>query len=248
MFCSSCGLEKPANTDNFEWRNDVNSYRRVCRECIKGQRKAYYTKHKKTIKEKAAQYRSENRDRIIEYMKDYNSREDVKSRAVEYRKNNRKLLRKKEAEWRKKNPEKAKELARRKHKKRLQNPMIKLRYNISRGINLALKRQGSSKAGDSIMNHLPFRLDDLKKHLENRFESWMSWANYGPYIASTWDDDDQETWTWQIDHIIPQSETPYDSMTHDNFKKCWNLNNLRPLSSKTNCLDGCNRTRHKGKK
>ena len=30
----------------------------------------------------------------------------------------------------------------------------------------------------------------------------------------------------------------------DNFKKCWALENLRPLSSKQNLLDGSTRVRH----
>ena len=50
---------------------------------------------------------------------------------------------------------------------------------------------------------------------------------------------------WHIDHIIPQSLLPYSSMEDDNFKKCWALSNLRPLSAKQNLLDGANRIRHK---
>ncbi len=54
------------------------------------------------------------------------------------------------------------------------------------------------------------------------------------YIKNMWNDDDSNTWTWQIDHIVPQSRLPYDSMDHPNFKKSWTLGNLRPLSSKDN--------------
>ena len=48
--------------------------------------------------------------------------------------------------------------------------------------------------------------------------------------AKTWNDNDQSTWTWNIDHIIPQSTLPYTSMDDEIFKKCWALENLRPLS------------------
>lgn len=37
--------------------------------------------------------------------------------------------------------------------------------------------------------------------------------------------------TWQIDHIIPQSKLPYFTLEDENFKKCWALENLRPLES-----------------
>jgi 5-methylcytosine-specific restriction endonuclease McrA len=52
----------------------------------------------------------------------------------------------------------------------------------------------------------------------------MSWHNYGSY--------------WHIDHIIPHSQFNYLSLDDDNFKKCWSLENLRPLSSKQNLING----------
>ena len=51
----------------------------------------------------------------------------------------------------------------------------------------------------------------------------MSWNNYGKYSSNNE--------TWNIDHIIPQSLLPYSSMEEENFKKCWDLSNLRPLKS-----------------
>ena len=53
-------------------------------------------------------------------------------------------------------------------------------------------------------------------------------------IVNTWNDEDKSTWTWKIDHIIPQSKLPYSSMEEENFKICWALENLRPLSAKEN--------------
>lgn len=48
----------------------------------------------------------------------------------------------------------------------------------------------------------------------------------------------QERILWQIAHIIPQSQLQYSSMEDDNFRKCWSLKNLRPLSTKTNFEPG----------
>ncbi len=120
-----------------------------------------------------------------------------------------------------------------------------IRKSISYSIWKYLKLSNSSKNGISCLKYLPYSINELKEHLEKQFEPWMNWSNCGKYIKSLWDDKDYNTWTWQLDHIMPQSDLPYTSMQDDNFKKCWALENLRPLSSKQNNLDGANRTRHK---
>jgi hypothetical protein len=94
-----------------------------------------------------------------------------------------------------------------------------------------------SKNKQSFIKYLEYSIEELRSHLESQFESWMTWDNYGSYKKDSWKDDNQSTWTWNIDHIIPQSTLPYTSMEDDNFKLCWALNNLRPYSSKQNLID-----------
>ena len=124
------------------------------------------------------------------------------------------------------------------------NPFYRLRKDLSRSIQRSLKSRGSSKNGRSIMHHLPYSFHELKSHIESQFEAWMSWDNQGIYKLDKWDDNDPTTWTWNIDHIIPQSDLPYTSMSDDNFQKCWALSNLRPLSSKQNVSEGASKIRH----
>lgn len=107
-----------------------------------------------------------------------------------------------------------------------------------------LKKQSSSKNMNSIIQHLPYSLQELKQHIENLFEPWMTWSNHGKYNAKSWDDKDYTTWTWQLDHIVPHSTFQYNSMTCQKFKDCWAISNLRPLSAKQNILDGITRKRH----
>ena len=121
---------------------------------------------------------------------------------------------------------------------------FRLRNRISSTIRNHLFIYGSSKNGKSILKYLPYNIDELKQYLENQFDTWMTWDNYGQYNPNTWNDSDPVTWVWNIDHIMPQSDLPYTSMEDDNFKKCWALNNLRPYSAKQNLIDGTNRTRH----
>ena len=125
------------------------------------------------------------------------------------------------------------------------NPNFVIRRSISYFIWKSLSKSNSNKQGKSCLDYLGYTIDDLKKHLESLFESWMTWDNHGNYNSKTWDDNDKSTWIWQIDHIIPQSSLPYNSMQDDNFKKCWMLDNLRPLSAKQNNKDGISKIRHK---
>jgi hypothetical protein len=115
---------------------------------------------------------------------------------------------------------------------------------VSTAIFTGLKNNNGSKCGVSIILALPYTIGELKLYLESLFEPWMTWENRGRYVAKKWDDNDPTTWRWQLDHIIPQADLPYDSMEHPNFKKCWALSNLRPLSAKTNVLDGIHKVRH----
>ncbi len=123
------------------------------------------------------------------------------------------------------------------------DPVYKLRTKISQIIWVRLKNNNSSKHGESILKYLPYTIQELKDHLESLFEPWMNWDNHGKYNKN-WDDNDPLTWKWNVDHIIPQSDLPYISMEDENFKKCWALSNLRPLSAKQNILDGTGRIRH----
>ena len=114
---------------------------------------------------------------------------------------------------------------------------FRLRKLISSTIGNALKSFKCNKNNRSITNFLPYSISELIFHIENLFEPWMNWQNHGKIDLKTWNDDDQSTWKWNIDHIIPQYHLPYTSMEDDNFKKCWALSNLRPLSAKQNIID-----------
>lgn len=243
--CVRCDLDKDLNKNNFYWRNDFQRWNKICKICISISSKKRYIQKSEEIKQKVAVYREANRDSINNKALIYNSKLETKNRSIKWRQENRKHLRKKEKEWKLKNPEKHKEIVYKASKKQRQKPTSKIRVHVSRQVSHALHRVGNSKQGNSVLKFLPYTIQELKEHLEKQFESWMTWENYGVYRGSRWIDSDQSTWTWQIDHIIPQSNLCYLNMVDDNFKKCWSLSNLRPLSAKQNVMDGSNRIRHK---
>ena len=218
MECASCRME-------FEYtpKRSGGAQRKLCDPCRVATRQASYRKwranHKDLANERNREYYAENREVVL-----------VKGR-----------------EWRKEHIEKER-VRKRKYRAsredpRKTDPGLNLRHNISCSVRNALRKTGGTKQG-SILGALPYTIDDLKCHLEGQFEPWMSWGNWGKYNPDTWDDNDADTWTWQIDHIVPQSELPYESMDDPNFAICWSLDNLRPLSSKKNNMDGVKRTRH----
>lgn len=126
-----------------------------------------------------------------------------------------------------------------KKRKKLDNdPVYRLRCNVSRNVNSQLKRVGSSKGGKSSIGNLPYTAEELMKHLETQFDWWMNRYNQGNYRLNEWDDEDPSTWRWQLDHKIPHSNFKYTSLDDELYKQCWALSNLRPLSAKQNVLDG----------
>ena len=180
--------------------------------------KKYYLEHKSSKLEKQKEYNQGRKEEISTYQQSYrqDNKEQIKITDKKYRQERRK-----------------------------NDPAYRLRSDMSRVIRLVLRQNNATKRGQSYLQYLEYTIDGLKSHLENNFESWMTWDNHGKYDWKTWDDNDPSTWTWQIDHIVPQSSLPYTSMEEENFKKCWALDNLRPLSAKQNLLEGATRIRHK---
>jgi len=220
--CKICNIEKSIYYFDVCLKKGNKIYHRaICKKC-------FYTKNKDYMVQYAKKYYKSNRDSILDRTSTYHKEhsEEQNERVKKYNKNNRVKI-----NYRLKN-------------RGLLDPSYNLRHNISRAIRTALFASGSSKNNHSCFNYLGYSFVELKEHLKHQFEPWMSWANYGKYNSKIWNDNDPLTWTWNIDHIIPQSKLPYKSMDDENFKKCWSLNNLRPLSSKQNCLDGTKRIRH----
>jgi hypothetical protein len=179
-----------------------------------------------TPQQRQQKYFRKNRDRLLKKSRDryHQNIETEHKRAQEYHQNNKEDIKIKRAE--------------RSKQKRKNDPAFRLKENVSRAIRGALKKQNSGKRGSSFLKHVNYTMQDIKKHIEKQFESWMNWSNQGTYNKKIWNDNDPNTWFWQIDHIIPQKDLPYTSMTDDNFKKCWDMNNLRPLSAKENFIRG----------
>jgi len=209
----------------------AKAWREQNKEYLERQAKDYYELNKDKLKSVRANYYKDNKD-------------EIHAQNNLYYKNNRDKIIAQQKEYKSLNKDKVRASKLKSERKRMaENPSFKLRKRVSSQIRDHLKRFGSSKRGNSILDFLDYSIDELRFHLEKQFEQWMSWSNYGSFNSKLWDDNDSSTWTWNIDHIVPQYKLSFQSMEEDNFKKCWALENLRPLSAKQNLLDGVNRTR-----
>jgi hypothetical protein len=222
--CSVCGNKKPFTLDFFmQGTNKLNGVKvpywyTSCRSCYN---------EKAKIKNKKSRERNKENIRVGKQKYYQENIETIKPKRVEYRKT-----------YKNRRNENTRQ-------KRKEDPIFQLRDNVRTIIRLMITKNYGSKNGSSINNYLPYTMQELKDHLQSQFQSWMTWNNYGKYDSKVWNDSDSSTWTWQLDHIVPQSILPYSSMEDENFQKCWALSNLRPLSAKTNSVEGARRTRHK---
>lgn len=220
--CIKCNKEKELNC--FEGN------RKKCKDCRNEEHKQYRLEHKDEIKTQRKEYRETHKEEIREDKKEYyeNNKERLLEQKKEYKRNNKDKVNKRRRIY----------IKERKNK----DPAFALRKIITNGILGALKAQGSSKQGQSVLKYLPYKIEELVAHLEKQFKElgneWMNWGNWGKYNVSTWDDDDQSTWTWNLDHRTAQSKLPFASIEDKNFQKCWALKNLRPYSAKQNVIDG----------
>ena len=217
--------------------------RAICLPCFKLKRKIINKKYNDGHRE---QKNANNRE-----FYDLNKESEL-NRKKNYYKNNKEKVKKRNLKWKFSNKEKineASKIARQDPKNKIRKRELgklyyhknKLRKIIKSVINQALK---GKKNGKSITKYLNYTIQDLNKHINDQFESWMNWNNHGIYNSKNWNDNDASTWTWQLDHIIPHSTFKYVSMEDQEFKDCWALSNLRPYSAKQNVLDGSNRSRH----
>ncbi len=202
--------------------------------------KTYYQNNKSAIQHRKQKYYQDNKEKIL--LTESQSYQQHPEEKKEYNKNyyslNKQRILEQNKIYQANNIKQIREYHR--HYQRYQRSTkisFKLRYNISASINNYLKSVGSAKQKNSCLDYLGYSIDNLIQHLESQFEPWMHWSNYGSYRKNSWQDHDPSTWTWQIDHIIPQSSFYFTSMADPQFLACWGLNNLRPYSSKMNLLD-----------
>lgn len=264
--CKKCLYERRAKYRQ-KHKNKIKAskqlYYKNNKEKIDQKNKEYYNNNKKNIKIYNKEYRSLNKKKIALRDKSYreNNKEKISAAKKIYLQKNKKEVKKRQKGWYDLNKEhcltKAKLHRENSNNKKRRNinekirrnsdPVYKLRTSMSKFVYNVLSKFGINKNSVKFNEYFNYSIEELKHHLESQFEiwmNWMNWSNWGKYNVKTWDDNNPLTWTWQIDHIIPISNFKILSVKDEEFKRCWGLKNLRPLSAKLNILEGVRRTRH----
>jgi hypothetical protein len=161
-------------------------------------RKDYYLNNVEKIKEKNVKYYEINKEKILKNKKEYyvNNKEDIINYGIKYKRN-----------------------------RYTNDKFYRLTKNIRNLISNSIKKNGHKKTS-KIQNILGCTFEEFKIYLENKFESWMSWDNYG-----NWNGQPKESnISWDIDHIIPVST----ACSEEDIIKLNHYMNLQPLCSYEN--------------
>ena len=156
--------------------------------------------------------------------KDYDeNKENRKADRLKYYHDNAEIMRTKQKEYKKNNRPKLAEYQRNYYAERRKiDPLFKLRNNIRGLIGLSIKNKGLKKKSKTA-EILGCSFGEFKLHLENQFEPWMNWDNYGLYNGT-------ENYGWDIDHIKPSSL----AINEEELLKLNHFSNLQPLCSYIN--------------
>lgn len=179
-----------------------------CRTCSKIINAEWYLENKELSKENSSKYREENKDHVKEVRK-------------RYKRNNAEREKLNNAKWYLINKSHAKKNNTRYFKHRIQNDVdFKLRSYLRRRLKTALKN--NYKSGSAVRD-LGCSIEELKIHLESKFQPGMTWDNHGFY-------------GWHIDHILALKQ--FDLIDPEQFKKACHYTNLQPLWAEDNLSKG----------
>lgn len=202
--CRVCGETKDIEEYHVK-KISKDGHRNECKECVKIIQKKYkesstykenrkeydnrrYIEKRKEILDRKKEYYKENKESILKKKSIYRSSDEYKKRYKKYRYNNKNRYSKLQSKYRKNNPH-----------------IVAWRSILYS----TLKRLNTDKSSSTV-EELGYSADELKKYIESKFLSGMTWENHGD---------------WHIDHIKPV--TLFDIKTP--VKEVCALSNLQPL-------------------
>ena len=182
------------------------------------ERKEYNKKYREANKDKFKEYYEANKDKFKEYYEA--NKENIKEKIKNYYKINKGGVKEKKKEYYENNKQARLEYQRKyKINRKLNDPLFKLTRNIRNAIRKSFINNGYKKTSKTFLI-LGCSFEEFKQHLESKFETWMTWDNYGLYNGTA-------NYGWDIDHIIPSST----ALTEEDVIKLNHYTNLQPMCS-----------------
>ena len=233
----------------------TNAFRESNKEKVKETRKSHYKANAERLRAYSKRYSELHKEERSQYSKEYESanKKEINKRRRARRKANPEKPKADRDKYREKNKERIKENARiyylankkkiasyiKANRKRINkqdyarykekyktNPQFRLSRNMAGAIRKSLK---NNKKGAHWETLVGYTIEKLRKHIEKQFVDGMTWENYG---------------YWHLEHKIPKSVFNYTKPNHQDFKRCWALNNLQPMWAKDNMSKGAKLSKH----
>jgi hypothetical protein len=182
--------------------------------------------NKKELKEKNKLYNEKNKEKISMYQKEYRelNKDKIREKRKEYFKEYRILNKDKIEKRRKLNSKRYNKVGRESTlTRRKKDPVLDLRYKISKLICISLKNGGYTKRSKTYQI-LGCSYEEFKTYIQSKFSENMSWENHGE---------------WHLYHKIPASSAKDEDTLirlnhYSNFQPLWAKDNIRK-GNKLNC-------------
>jgi hypothetical protein len=187
--------------------------------------KLYYQNNKSKFVESCKLYYEKNREKILNYARSYylKNKESIAVKSKLIYIENKVELYEYHKKYIKANPDKIRVHKSKYRKKRLkQSIQFRIQQRLRKRVHSAIKNLKQNKLY-SITKAIGCNSEELKKYLESKFLSGMTWDNHGLY-------------GWHIDHVKPLSS--FDLTNEKEFFQACHYTNLQPLWAKDNLQKG----------
>jgi hypothetical protein len=177
------------------------------REDVKEKRESYYQREDVKERQKLYYASEDQREKKKKRNQQYFQRPEVKERLKGYL---REYFKKLEVR------ERMRESNNMHQRRRMEDPLKRLRQSMSSQLSNSLKRQNTTKK-NKTMQYVGCTKEFLKEHLESQFTDGMTWENRKE---------------WHIDHYVPCAF--FDFSSDEEIFISWNYRNLRPMWASEN--------------
>lgn len=192
--CTQCLNE--LELAQFYFIKSENRYRSKCKKCYQ-----VYLKQRKDA----------NRDKHLEYLKQYRAKNKDKLKQSQI-----KWYSTKGKQWKREYDQNNKQLIRNRDNSRYRTDV---QFRLKKVLRTRFQKVlNGSKKSESVTKLLGCKLDEFEQWIEYQFSPDMTWETYGEL--------------WNIDHVIPCAKFNLSDPEHQ--KLCFHWSNCRPLSKPEN--------------
>lgn len=221
--CDGCRTKRAKYRESPEYKakrkvyNEKRSDKPEVKEKTKEISARHYQENKEEIRARHKAYNAANKEKVKELSDNWyqENKERHNTKSKEWRDKNKERFAYLKKEWRIKNKDKFNAYVR---NKRATDPAFKILSNLRNRVSKFVRGMNKS---ESTLELLGCTVDELKEHLESKFEESMTFDNYGE---------------WHIDHIKPCAS--FDLTDPEEQRTCFNWVNLQPLWAKDNMSKG----------